>query len=97
MKTELDFESRCTQNGASREMLIKPKSTVIVGPPGMSAYEVALKNGFVGTEEEWLNSLKGHVYNANGNLPLSFWVGTQSEYDALPEYNNSFIYMIKEV
>ena len=25
---------------------------------GESAYEVALRNGFEGTEEEWLNSLK---------------------------------------
>ena len=29
------------------------------GPPGLSAYEVAVKNGFVGTEEEWLASLQG--------------------------------------
>lgn len=28
------------------------------GIPGKSAYEVALDNGFVGTETEWLNSLK---------------------------------------
>lgn len=26
---------------------------------GDSAYEVAVKNGFVGTEKEWLESLKG--------------------------------------
>ncbi|MBQ8749104.1 MAG: trypsin-like peptidase domain-containing protein [Clostridia bacterium] len=26
---------------------------------GMSAYEIAVKNGFTGTEEEWLESLKG--------------------------------------
>lgn len=26
---------------------------------GLSAYEVAVKNGFTGTEEEWLNSLQG--------------------------------------
>lgn len=31
----------------------------VSGPPGKSAYEVALENGFEGTEEEWLNSLKG--------------------------------------
>lgn len=30
-----------------------------VGPRGKSAYEVAVDNGFVGTEEEWLESLKG--------------------------------------
>lgn len=27
-----------------------------IGADGLSAYEVAVKNGFVGTEEEWLNS-----------------------------------------
>ena len=26
---------------------------------GESAYNIAVKNGFVGTEQEWLNSLKG--------------------------------------
>ena len=26
---------------------------------GKSAYEIALKNGFIGSEEEWLNSLVG--------------------------------------
>lgn len=29
------------------------------GPKGASAYEVAVANGFEGTEEEWLESLKG--------------------------------------
>jgi hypothetical protein len=29
------------------------------GPAGASAYEVALANGFVGTEQEWLDSLVG--------------------------------------
>lgn len=29
------------------------------GENGLSAYEVALKNGFQGTEQEWLESLKG--------------------------------------
>ena len=33
---------------------------VIKGPPGLSAYEIAVKNGtFNGTELEWLESLKG--------------------------------------
>jgi hypothetical protein len=30
-----------------------------LGPSGLSAYEVALLEGFVGTEEEWLESLVG--------------------------------------
>lgn len=29
------------------------------GPDGLSAYEIALENGFVGTQQEWLNSLVG--------------------------------------
>ena len=31
----------------------------LLGARGYSAYEVAVQNGFVGTEEEWLASLKG--------------------------------------
>lgn len=30
-----------------------------IGGDGLSAYEIALRNGFEGTEEEWLESLKG--------------------------------------
>ena len=33
----------------------------IVGIPGKSAYEIAVKNGFTGTEQEWLDSLKARV------------------------------------
>ena len=36
--------------------------TVVSGPQGkdgLSAYEVAVKNGYIGTEEEWLVNLKG--------------------------------------
>ena len=29
------------------------------GEPGESAYEIAVRNGFPGTEQEWLDSLKG--------------------------------------
>ena len=29
------------------------------GTPGKSAYEIAVENGFIGTEKEWLESLKG--------------------------------------
>jgi len=36
---------------------------------GKSAYEVAVDNGFVGSETEWLNSLKGQTpsIGPNGN------------------------------
>ena len=33
----------------------------IPGPAGKSAYEIALKNGFEGTEPEWLESLQGET------------------------------------
>lgn len=36
-----------------------PGSTGPAGPGGESAYAVAVENGFVGTEEEWLESLVG--------------------------------------
>lgn len=35
------------------------------GANGLSAYEIAVKNGFKGTETEWLESLKGK----NGSTP----------------------------
>ena len=35
------------------------KIQVVPGVPGKSAYELAVKHGFEGTEEEWLESLVG--------------------------------------
>jgi hypothetical protein len=39
------------------------QGTVVIhginGDEGLSAYEIAVKNGFVGSEQEWLNSLRG--------------------------------------
>jgi hypothetical protein len=46
------------------------------GEDGLSAYEIAVENGFTGTEQEWLDSLVGedgttpHI-DANGN----WWIG----------------------
>lgn len=39
------------------------------GKAGLSAYEIAKEHGFVGTEEEWLQSLNGvsPTIGANGN------------------------------
>lgn len=42
----------------------------IMGPPGKSAYQVALANGFVGTEAEWLASLQGEA-GGGGGVPGS--------------------------
>lgn len=38
----------------------------LVGDNGKSAYEIALAHGFVGTEEEWLESLKAKLPNLSG-------------------------------
>lgn len=38
------------------------------GPAGESAYQIAVRNGFEGTEEEWLESLKGEDGEGIGNL-----------------------------
>ena len=43
---------------ASCEELISSLGT---SQNGLSAYEIAVKNGFVGTEQEWLESLKGET------------------------------------
>jgi len=38
---------------------ITPGGDNVPGPAGASAYEIAVENGFVGTEQEWLDSLVG--------------------------------------
>jgi hypothetical protein len=38
---------------------LKGKTSTMIARDGRSAYEVAVDNGFEGTEEEWLESLKG--------------------------------------
>ncbi len=64
-------QSDWNQLDATKADFIKNKPTVLTeddvldliaeqgGGDGLSAYEVALKNGFEGTEEEWLASLEG--------------------------------------
>jgi hypothetical protein len=37
------------------------------GSAGASAYQLAVSNGFVGTEQEWLESLKGEVLWQSSN------------------------------
>ena len=45
-----------------KEELKNSGGTGTQGKDGLSAYQIAVKNGFVGTEEDWLNSLKA-TYN----------------------------------
>ena len=41
------------------KVLLKNEGDMIKGPQGDSAYQIALNNGFKGTEQEWLASLVG--------------------------------------
>lgn len=43
------------------------QKTIVNNYVGKSAYNVAVDNGFIGTEQDWLNSLKG----ANGKDSIS--------------------------
>ena len=47
--------------GAAKKMVEETMQDVsaLKGADGLSAYQIAVNNGFSGTETEWLNSLKG--------------------------------------
>ena len=62
---------------------------VIGGNDGLSAYEIAVKNGFEGTEAEWLESLKGE---SGSSLKI------EDIYEAAKKegYNGSLLDFIKE-
>lgn len=52
------------------------------GPAGLSAYEVAVKNGFVGTEAEWLASL-----STGGVRPYTTWEQTSPSTEWVVAHN----------
>ena len=43
------------------ENIIIPAGVVEIGPDGLSAYQVAVSRGYVGTVEEWLLSIAGEA------------------------------------
>ena len=58
-----------SQEVVDLEILVQPPMELILthddvtkGDPGDSAYQIAVKNGFIGTQQQWLDSLEG----ANG-------------------------------
>lgn len=50
----------------------------VKGDPGQSAYEVAVDNGFTGTEAQWLDSLKGAPGSSSGGGGGTLAVGPLS-------------------
>ena len=48
---------------------------------GLSAYEIAVKNGYIGTESEWLESLKGKDGQSAYEIAVAHgYVGTEEEW-----------------
>jgi len=57
----------------------------IVSPRGYSAYEIAVQNGFEGTEEEWLASLKGDVGQQGIDGKSAYDVAVENGYTGTEE------------
>ena len=55
----MDFEMELETEENNFNMDFEVSNT-LKGEDGLSAYEVAVKNGFEGSEQEWLNSLHGY-------------------------------------
>jgi hypothetical protein len=49
------------------------------GIQGKSAYEIAVENGFKGTEQEWLESLKGETPDLSGYFSEANLIALTSE------------------
>ena len=60
---------------------------LISGPPGASAYEIAVKNGFKGTEAEWLESLNANSRASIGEVVLlaAKWEGDENLFSQIVE------------
>jgi len=58
----------------------------------INAYDIAVKNGFVGTEEEWLESLKG----ANGKDAADITIQDAYEAAKASGYEGSFLDFVRE-
>lgn len=54
---------------------VQPPASNAPGPPGLSAYQIAVLNGFVGTEGQWLASLSGAPprYTHTQSTPATTW------------------------
>lgn len=71
-----DFESEkipvprfTTESNTNKELVFYFKDALTVEP--MTAYDIAVRNGFKGTEEEWVNSIKGEPGEQGDALKFS--------------------------
>ena len=58
IEAEEDFTTVVIENDCEDVTIVSQG----LGANGLSAYDIAVANGFVGTEEEWLDSLKAKTY-----------------------------------
>ena len=67
------------------------------GKNGLSAYEIAKKNGFVGTEQEWLESLKGDdgENGIDATAPSYYDIYTDAKENN--EFAGTYLEFLKEV
>lgn len=56
----------------------------IKGEDGKSAYQIAIENGFVGTESEWLKSLKGEKGTDGKNYQVETVESTETTVELQP-------------
>lgn len=76
---------------SSGEVVAELPPDTFIELQGDSAYEVAVKNGFVGTEQEWLDSLEGPPGPGSPFLIIS-----QADFDALPTPRDpNVLYVVK--
>lgn len=65
------------------------------GEDGKSAYQLAVELGFVGTEEEWIASLKGKDGAPAEGSYMKVEIMDRNEYEALPVKNPNTLYMLR--
>ncbi len=63
------------------------------GSNGLSAYEVAVKNGFVGTEQEWLDSLQGSGGGGGGTSRVVSTISSNQSLSAAA--STDYIYFVQ--
>ena len=75
--------------------LIEVGNLIASGNPGASAYELAVSNGFQGTELQWLDSLKGTKGDSFANTVLTknitFTIDSIGAYQGSLNLGNGFI------
>lgn len=73
--TEITLEFDSTTLDVVVEDLVLEIDTQ-AGAPGLSAYQIAVANGFTGTQQQWLDSLKGDAANSYSHIqgvPSALW------------------------